>query len=93
MQIHGGFAPNTRELEADRKNLLGTDEYEDFDDDPIYRFHDADKRQHPDYGHLRFGKRAEFGDYGHLRFGRRSHSSPDTNAGTAAGVTSDGDGQ
>ncbi|KAF2366247.1 hypothetical protein FHG87_002983 [Trinorchestia longiramus] len=42
--------------------------YEDIDD--TARYHDADKRQYPDYGHLRFGKRAEFSDYGHLGFGR-----------------------
>ncbi|CAG0892391.1 unnamed protein product [Cyprideis torosa] len=30
----------------------------------------ADKRQFDDYGHMRFGKRADFDDYGHMRFGR-----------------------
>ena len=27
------------------------------------------KRQHDDYGHMRYGKR-DFDDYGHMRFGR-----------------------
>jgi Sulfakinin family len=36
---------------------------------------DEDKREFDDYGHMRFGKRAQqgaggFDDYGHMRFGR-----------------------
>lgn len=47
----------------------------DFEElDPLENFHETDKRRSADYGHLRFGKREEFGDYGHTRFGRSMNS-------------------
>ncbi|XP_042870020.1 uncharacterized protein LOC122251873 [Penaeus japonicus] len=61
----------------------------DFEDPELMDFHDADKRQFDEYGHMRFGKRAggsggvggEYDDYGHLRFGR-SLSAMTTSAGS-----------
>ncbi|XP_076033673.1 drosulfakinin [Oratosquilla oratoria] len=43
---------------------------QDFEDPEMMTFHEGDKRQFDEYGHMRFGKRADFDDYGHLRFGR-----------------------
>ena len=42
----------------------------DFEDPDKMDFHENDKRQFDDYGHMRFGKRADFDEYGHSRFGR-----------------------
>ena len=43
---------------------------EDFDDAILPEdLHSESKRQHDDYGHMRYGKR-DFDDYGHMRFGR-----------------------
>lgn len=63
----------------------------DFEDPELMDFHDADKRQFDEYGHMRFGKRAggsggvggEYDDYGHLRFGR-SLNTMTTSAGSSS---------
>ncbi|XP_063595330.1 uncharacterized protein LOC134772293 [Penaeus indicus] len=68
----------------------------DFEDPELMDFHDADKRQFDEYGHMRFGKRAggsggvggEYDDYGHLRFGR-SLSTMTTSAGSSRSNSGD----
>lgn len=67
----------------------------DFEDPELMDFHDADKRQFDEYGHMRFGKRAggsggvggEYDDYGHLRFGR-SLNAMTTSAGSSSRISS-----
>lgn len=53
-------------------NRIDGDDFsvEDFDDVILPEsLHSESKRQHDDYGHMRYGKR-DFDDYGHMRFGR-----------------------